>query len=94
MEFLVLCQKSMLQRSRVVVTHGLWWDSDVMSSTKKFPLRPAHPERLCWGCDRYCAADALACGNGADRTAHPAELFGEDWYHDTILGSIPEKPQP
>jgi len=20
------------------------------------------------------------CGNGTDRTQHPAELFGDDWY--------------
>lgn len=32
---------------------------------KKFPLNPPHPERICWGCDRYCPADSLACGNGA-----------------------------
>lgn len=48
--------------------------------TKKFPLNPKHPERLCWGCDKYCPADALACGNGSERTQHPAELFGEDWH--------------
>lgn len=48
---------------------------------KKFPLHPTYPERVCWGCDRYCAHDALACGNGADRTPHPMELFGEDWLH-------------
>lgn len=48
---------------------------------KKFPLHPTYPERVCWGCDRYCAHDALACGNGADRTPHPVELFGEDWLH-------------
>ncbi|HFQ9482020.1 TPA: DUF3079 domain-containing protein, partial [Pseudomonas aeruginosa] len=23
---------------------------------KKFPLHPSHPERICWGCDRYCSA--------------------------------------
>ncbi|MDL2425072.1 DUF3079 domain-containing protein, partial [Pseudomonas sp. BAgro211] len=39
---------------------------------KKFPLNPPHPERICWGCDRYCPATNLACGNGADRTMHPA----------------------
>ncbi|WP_366617414.1 DUF3079 domain-containing protein [Achromobacter ruhlandii] len=38
---------------------------------KKFPLHPKHPERICWGCDRYCPTDALACGNGSDRTMHP-----------------------
>jgi hypothetical protein len=42
-------------------------------------LRPAHPERICWGCDRYCRADDLACGNGTIRAAHPCELFGDDW---------------
>lgn len=47
---------------------------------KKFPHNPSHPERICWGCDLYCPAKALACGNGADRTMHPAELFDEDWY--------------
>lgn len=46
---------------------------------KRFPIRPQHPERVCWGCDRYCAADALMCGNGTVATLHPAELFGEDW---------------
>jgi hypothetical protein len=46
---------------------------------RKFPLHPAHPERICWGCDKYCPAAAMACGNGADRTQHPQELLGEDW---------------
>ncbi len=22
----------------------------------------------------------MACGNGSERTQHPAELFGEDWF--------------
>lgn len=47
---------------------------------KKFPLHPRHPERICWGCDRYCPANSLACGNGADRTMHPVEMLGDDWY--------------
>ncbi|HAT30127.1 MAG TPA: DUF3079 domain-containing protein [Janthinobacterium sp.] len=46
---------------------------------KKFPIHPANPERICWGCDKYCSIDSLACGNGSDRTQHPAELFGDDW---------------
>jgi hypothetical protein len=46
---------------------------------KKGISNPAHPERVCWGCDRYCAADDLACGNGSIRTQHPAELLGTDW---------------
>ena len=47
---------------------------------KKFPLRPKHPERTCWGCDKYCSVDALQCGNGSGRTQHPAEMLGDDWY--------------
>lgn len=43
------------------------------------PLLPRHPERICWGCDKYCPAEGLACGNGTIRTPHPAELFGHDW---------------
>lgn len=46
---------------------------------KKFPAHPAHPERVCWGCDEYCPADSMRCGNGSDRTQHPAELWGDDW---------------
>ena len=47
---------------------------------KKFPLHPAHPERICWGCDKYCPVASLGCGNGSDRTQHPAELLGDNWY--------------
>ena len=43
------------------------------------PLHPKHPDRICWGCDRYCPVDDLRCGNGTIRTPHPCELFGEDW---------------
>jgi len=46
---------------------------------KIFPLRPARPELICWGCDRYCPANAMICGNGSDRSQHPYELFGEGW---------------
>ncbi|MCC7177321.1 MAG: DUF3079 domain-containing protein [Acidobacteria bacterium] len=42
-------------------------------------INPPHPERVCWGCDRYCPAGDLACGNGTIRTPHPKELFGDDW---------------
>jgi hypothetical protein len=47
---------------------------------QRFPLHPKHPERICWGCDKYCPADALMCGNGSGRTEHPMEIMGEDWY--------------
>lgn len=46
---------------------------------KKFPINPPNPERICWGCDKYCPTDSLACGNGSDRTQHPIEFFGSDW---------------
>lgn len=46
---------------------------------KIFPVHPANPERICWGCDKYCAAKDMMCGNGSDRTQHPYELFGENW---------------
>lgn len=49
---------------------------------KKSVLYPAHPERICWGCDRYCAAEDLSCGNGTIRTPHPVELLGADWHPD------------
>jgi hypothetical protein len=44
---------------------------------KKFPLNPANPDRICWGCDQFCATNAMACAN--ERSPHPAELFGDDW---------------
>lgn len=44
------------------------------------PLRPRNPERICWGCSRYCPVDDMACGNGTIRAPHPCELFGDDWY--------------
>src|SRR5215471_1197229 len=45
----------------------------------RVPLHPKHPERICWGCDKYCPATDLRCGNGTIRTQHPVELFGDDW---------------
>ena len=59
---------------------------------KRFPLNPPHPERLCWGCDRYCPAHDLACGNGSDRTQHPVETFGEDWHLMGRPEDIPGNP--
>ncbi|KAF7600703.1 MAG: hypothetical protein CGU28_08485 [Candidatus Dactylopiibacterium carminicum] len=50
---------------------------------KKFPIHPAHPERICWGCDKYCPAGSMACGNGSERTPHPVETFGDDWFEWT-----------
>ena len=45
----------------------------------RISLKPTNPDRICWGCDKYCPADDLACGNGTIRTPHPIELFGDDW---------------
>ncbi|MFZ5484560.1 MAG: DUF3079 domain-containing protein [Pseudomonadota bacterium] len=62
---------------------------------KKFPLRPKHPERICWGCDKYCPADNLICGNGSGRTEHPIESLGEDWYKQGDWGfEIDEDADP
>ena len=47
---------------------------------KKFPISPKHPERICWGCDKFCKADDLLCGNGCERIQHPIELDGPEWY--------------
>lgn len=61
----------------------------------KFPIQPAHPERLCWGCDKYCPADAMQCGNGSVATLHPSELFGEDWMDWGLDAQQPgERPCP
>ena len=42
---------------------------------KRFPVAPAHPKRNCWGCDLFCAATDLRCGNGSVRMPHPVDLF-------------------
>ena len=57
----------------------------------KVPLHPMHPERICWGYDKFCPAGDLACGNGTIRTPHPEELFGEDW--DEWAGSLNVRPE-
>jgi len=63
--------------------------------SRKFPANPAHPERICWGCDKYCAVAAMMCGNGSDRAQHPCELFGEAWrdWGAAGAGAPPEKIQ-
>lgn len=76
----------------VSVAHGGSHDVEVGAMAKPFPLNPKHPERICWGCDRYCATDALACGNGSGRTQHPVEYQGEDWY--VAWGIEPEPGRP
>ena len=60
----------------------------------KFPIRPAHPERICCGCDRYCQAHAMICGNGSERTQHPSELFGEGWETLGLDPLVPPDPPP
>lgn len=56
---------------------------------KKFPIHPAQPQRLCWGCDLYCPSESMRCGNGSVRTPHPSELFGDDWEQ-----ALPVAPWP
>jgi hypothetical protein len=51
--------------------------------SSRVPLHPKRPESICWGCDRYCPAGDLYCGNGTIRTPHPVELLGDDWMDET-----------
>ncbi|MGE3342665.1 MAG: DUF3079 domain-containing protein [Vicinamibacterales bacterium] len=37
------------------------------------PRRPAHPERICWGCDQLCPAGDMRCGSEVVRAMHPSE---------------------
>jgi hypothetical protein len=57
------------------------------------PLYPKNPERVCWGCDKFCPAADLACGNGTIRTMHPVELLGEDWLDASGAAAQPEARQ-
>ena len=61
-------------------------DMDGKFTTPRIPLNPPHPERVCWGCNKFCAAHDLACGNGTIRAPHPVELFGEDWLAWSVDG--------
>lgn len=65
-----------------------------MKKPQRFPLHPKHPERICWGCDKYCPADNLICGNGSGRTEHPCESLGEDWYRWGDWGLAPDEGDP
>ena len=56
---------------------------------RKALLHPTKPERVCWGCDKFCRADDLACGNGTIRTPHPQELFGDDWLEWSERTALP-----
>jgi hypothetical protein len=57
---------------------------------KRLPLHPKHPERVCWGCDQYCGAGDLRCGNGSDRAQHPLEIFGDDWLEQGLDAAAAE----
>jgi hypothetical protein len=70
-----------------------FWRFRSTEMAKKFPLNPPHPERNCWGCDKYCPISSLACGNGSERTQHPVELFGEGWEHQGLDPLVPESGQ-
>lgn len=55
-------------------------DREYPTKKQRIPKHPKKPERICWGCNRLCAADKMMCGNGSERSQHPCELWGEDWY--------------
>ncbi len=67
---------------------------DTNPAKPKLALNPKHPERICWGCDKYCSADDLRCGNGTIRTQHPAELFGADWLDWDPAGATHAETKP
>ena len=52
------------------------WGCVCATDQRLLPLAEAMP--TCSG--RCSPAEDLLCGNGSDRTPHPAELLGEDWY--------------
>lgn len=60
---------------------------------KRTMLKPAHPERVCWGCEKLCPADDLSCGNGSERTMHPIELFGDDWLEASQRDDLTSDPE-
>jgi len=65
--------------------------------SRRVPLHPKHPERTCWGCDKYCQSDDLGCANGSIRAPHPSELFGDDWQEfeaSRASGSESSKARP
>jgi hypothetical protein len=66
----------------------------VSAPLKRTLERPARPERICWGCDKFCPADDLACGNGTIRTPHPCELFGDDWLEWSTTRRNPPAVRP
>ncbi|WP_374519556.1 DUF3079 domain-containing protein [Undibacterium squillarum] len=65
-----------------------------MVNKKTFPVRPAHPERICWGCDLYCKVGEMRCGNGAERTQHPCETWGDDWAETALDSDNTATPAP
>jgi len=82
----------------VAAWHAVRLDPGVSRPIQLTVIRPLHPERVCWGCDKYCASDNLACGNDTVRTSHPCELFGDDWMQwseeqgaeDTLVRLFPD----
>jgi hypothetical protein len=52
---------------------------------RNFPLN--HPERICWGCDRYCPAQSLG------RVMHPVETQRERWHEDWGIEPSPKTPR-
>jgi hypothetical protein len=72
-------EKSLRARISAVVPRGTRLAAQAGIVKSGYPTHPAHPERVCWGCDRYCSADDLICGKDTVRTPHPLELFGADW---------------
>ena len=52
-------------------------EAEDQTGMKEALIHPKHPERICWGCERYCPANDLSCRE--ERLAHPVEFYGYDW---------------
>lgn len=55
-----------------------------------YPLHPKHPERVCWGCDKFCPANDLRCEK--ERAQHPVELYGDNWDREAEEAVRPVAP--
>jgi hypothetical protein len=58
-------------------THEIGATMGSGNTMAKAPIHPKHPERICWGCEKYCPSNRLNCRE--TRVEHPIELFGDDW---------------
>ena len=61
---------------------------------KKFPIFPKNPERICWGCDKYCKEDALQCGRDWYKKGDWSNLLSEEQQIELGLKEAPKPAKP